>query len=217
MFFIFMLFNPFLLTLILFNPFFFVILFVLFIVPLLGKGLINYLKYIQYIVTEFFYDRADFYLLGKGDKYSFGEYSERYTRQKEEEARRESERRAREQQRMWEEMFRNFYEQQNQYRNTYGGQYQGNYGGQYQGQGGFYNPTNDFIEKYENSCKTLGLKPTTDKYEIKLAYRKMAKKYHPDINKAPDATAKFQKINEANEFLSEANIERYERLKQKVN
>lgn len=218
--FIFMLLNPFLWGLILFNPFFITALFILFIVPLLGKGLISYLKYIQYIVTEFFYDRADFYLLGKGNKYSFGEYGARYTREKEEQARRESERRAREQQKMWEEMFRNFYNQQQQHRNTYGGNYQGQYNrrGYQENQGrGFYNPTNDFIKKYEESCKILGLEPTTDKYEIKLAYRKMAKKYHPDINKAPDATEKFQKINDANEFLSEANIERYERLKKQVN
>ena len=74
-------------------------------------------------------------------------------------------------------------------------------------------PTNSFINKYEESLKVLGLPITTDKYEIKLAYRKMAKKYHPDVNKSPDATAMFQKVNDANEFLSDANIERYKSLK----
>ncbi len=59
----------------------------------------------------------------------------------------------------------------------------------------------------------MGLPYDTDKYQVKLAYRKKAKEYHPDINKSPDATAKFQKINEAYEFLSDDNIERYKQMK----
>ena len=51
-------------------------------------------------------------------------------------------------------------------------------------------------------------------YEIKLAYRKKAKKYHPDLNKSPDATEMFQRINEAYEFLSDENIERYKNISQ---
>lgn len=39
--------------------------------------------------------------------------------------------------------------------------------------------------------------------EIKAAHRKMAKKYHPDINKAPDAEEKFKEIQEAYEVLSD--------------
>lgn len=218
--FIFFIFNPFLFSIILLNPEILVILIVLFVVPLLGKGLVSYLKYLHYTVTEYFYDKADFYLLGKDNrKGSFNSYSQEYIRQKEEERRRESERRAREQQRIWEEMFRDFYNQSQNQNQRYGGYSYGNYGrgGPYSGssssQGGFYNPTNDFIKKYEESCRVLEIEPTTDKYEIKLAYRKMAKKYHPDINKSPDSTVKFQKINEANEFLSEANINRYQQLK----
>ncbi|MDU2131862.1 MAG: DnaJ domain-containing protein, partial [Finegoldia magna] len=39
---------------------------------------------------------------------------------------------------------------------------------------------------------------------------------HPDINKAADATAKFQEVNNAYDFLSnEQNIERYNRIKNK--
>lgn len=42
---------------------------------------------------------------------------------------------------------------------------------------------------------------TTD--EIKRAFRKLAKKYHPDVNKEPDAEEKFKEINEAYEILSD--------------
>ena len=74
----------------------------------------------------------------------------------------------------------------------------------------------DFVKTYEGYCDTLGVGYNADKYEIKLNYRKLAKKYHPDINKAADATAKFQEVNNAYDFLSnEQNIERYNRIKNK--
>lgn len=58
----------------------------------------------------------------------------------------------------------------------------------------------------------LGIDYDSDKYQIKLAYRKNAKEYNPDLNKASDATKKFQKINDAYEFLSDANVERYKNI-----
>ena len=58
----------------------------------------------------------------------------------------------------------------------------------------------------------LGLPMDADIYQVKLAYRKKAKEYHPDINRAENATETFQKINDAYEFLSEGNIERYKKL-----
>ena len=45
----------------------------------------------------------------------------------------------------------------------------------------------------------LGVSKSATDDEIKKAYRKKARQYHPDVNKAPDATKKFQEINEAYE------------------
>ena len=49
----------------------------------------------------------------------------------------------------------------------------------------------------------LGLSKGASEDDIKKAYRKLAKQYHPDVNKAPDAEAKFKEINEAYEVLSD--------------
>ena len=53
--------------------------------------------------------------------------------------------------------------------------------------------------------EVLGVSKDASKDEIKRAYRKMAKKYHPDVNKAPDAADKFKEVNEAYEILSDEN------------
>lgn len=50
----------------------------------------------------------------------------------------------------------------------------------------------------------LGISPTADDAAIKSAYRKLAKEYHPDTNKAPGAEAKFKEINEAHDILKDA-------------
>lgn len=49
--------------------------------------------------------------------------------------------------------------------------------------------------------EVLGLQKNASKDDIKAAYRKLAKQYHPDINKAPDAEAKFKEVQEAYEVL----------------
>ena len=56
-----------------------------------------------------------------------------------------------------------------------------------------------FIDYY----KVLGVERDAKESDIKKAYRRLAKKYHPDTNKNdPQAEERFQAINEANEVLS---------------
>lgn len=52
--------------------------------------------------------------------------------------------------------------------------------------------------------EVLGVSKTATDDEIKAAFRKMAKKYHPDINKDPDAPEKFKEAQEAYSVLSDA-------------
>ena len=59
----------------------------------------------------------------------------------------------------------------------------------------------------------LGVARDADKEEIKNAYRRLARKYHPDVNKEPGAEERFKEINRAYEVLSEPEIrERYNRF-----
>lgn len=51
--------------------------------------------------------------------------------------------------------------------------------------------------------EVLGVNNSSSKAEIKKAYRKLAKEYHPDRNKAADAEKKFKEIQEAYEVLSD--------------
>jgi len=53
--------------------------------------------------------------------------------------------------------------------------------------------------------EVLGLSKGASKDEIKKAYRKLSKQYHPDINKEEGADAKFKEISEAYEVLSDDN------------
>ena len=49
----------------------------------------------------------------------------------------------------------------------------------------------------------LGVSRNADDTEIKKAYRGLARKYHPDVNKDPGAEAKLKEINEAYSVLSD--------------
>lgn len=51
----------------------------------------------------------------------------------------------------------------------------------------------------------LGVDKSASDAEIKSAFRKLAKKYHPDLNKEPDAAEKFKEVQEAYEVLSDEN------------
>ncbi|WP_251574654.1 molecular chaperone DnaJ [Limosilactobacillus agrestimuris] len=55
----------------------------------------------------------------------------------------------------------------------------------------------------ESYYDILGVKKDASEKEINRAYRKLAAKYHPDINHEPGAEEKFKKINEAHEVLSD--------------
>ena len=57
--------------------------------------------------------------------------------------------------------------------------------------------------KYKDYYETLGVKRDASDAEIKSAYRKLARKYHPDVNKTKEAEEKFKDINEAYEVLGD--------------
>lgn len=56
---------------------------------------------------------------------------------------------------------------------------------------------------YRDYYKTLGVSKKASQDEIQKSYRKLARKYHPDINKDPETEGKFKEINEAYEVLKD--------------
>ncbi len=59
----------------------------------------------------------------------------------------------------------------------------------------------------------LGVPRGADKEEIKQSYRRLARLYHPDVNKEPGAEERFKEINRAYEVLSEPELrQRYDRF-----
>ncbi|MDM0112774.1 DnaJ C-terminal domain-containing protein [Variovorax sp. J22R133] len=55
----------------------------------------------------------------------------------------------------------------------------------------------DFKDYY----KTLGLERTASEEEVRKTYRKLARKYHPDVSKEPDAESRMRDLNEAYDVL----------------
>ena len=67
--------------------------------------------------------------------------------------------------------------------------------------------------KYKDYYDILGVKKESSQDEIKSAYRKLARKYHPDVSKEKGAVEKFKDINEAYEVLSDKEKrQRYDQL-----
>lgn len=57
--------------------------------------------------------------------------------------------------------------------------------------------------KYQDYYQILGVPRHADESEIKKAYRKLARKYHPDVSQAADSEEKFKQVNEAYEVLKD--------------
>lgn len=230
--------NPIVLYSVTRNKYIMTIIFLSLVVPILGVKGVSYLKYIQYMATEYFYDRADYYLHGKKRTFDkISDYGKKYKAHIEELERLRRQKEQEEREKEFEERFNSsfggtyytfgddinfedlfgeggFFDAFNRGGYYYNqGNYQGNYGGNQNSSGQNYTGIG-FKQSYEEAIRILGLTTDADKYEIKLKYRQLAKKYHPDLNKEEGAKEMFQKINNAYEFLSDENIERYKRIKE---
>lgn len=195
------------------SPIFWILIFVFFVVPFLGKKFISFLEYINYTFCEYLNDYGN-YLKGNTTSFrNFKEHKRSYYRKQEEERKRQREQRQREERENWERRFNSF----NEFFSSNGGYYQNyNQQGYYQNYNtynGYTDPYLDFKEKFEKCCNILEFSDyDVDIYKVKLQYRKLAKRYHPDLNRDKDTTEKFQQINDAYEFLTNENIQRYKEI-----
>ena len=181
------------------RPGFLTALLVLIFFPLLGAAFSTALSAYRKISTAYLFNLANYLKNPTQFPYRPYDHFRQAARRAEENAAWQEQERRRQQQRAWEERFRQWHQQQ---------------GWQQQQRTGAspLNPYADFKRKFERSCQILGVPTDADLNKIKLAYRRQAKRYHPDLNKDPQATRQFQAINEAYEFLNEDNIRRYQNL-----
>ncbi|MEP4525481.1 MAG: DnaJ domain-containing protein, partial [Alloalcanivorax venustensis] len=69
--------------------------------------------------------------------------------------------------------------------------------------------------EFKDYYKILGVQPEADEKEIKAAYRKLARKYHPDVNADAEAESKFKEVAEAYKVLKDAEKRaEYDQLRQ---
>lgn len=74
-------------------------------------------------------------------------------------------------------------------------------------------PQSEAVLMARDYYELLGVSRNADKEEIKRSFRRLARKYHPDVNKDPGAEDTFKEINRAYEVLSEPELrERYDRF-----
>src|ERR1700716_2803212 len=67
--------------------------------------------------------------------------------------------------------------------------------------------------EFKDYYKTLGVQRDVSAADIKKEHRRLARQFHPDVNKSADASKKFKEVNEANEVLSDPEKrKRYDQL-----
>ena len=57
--------------------------------------------------------------------------------------------------------------------------------------------------EYKDYYQVMGIERDATQDQVKRAYRKLARKYHPDVSKEPDAEAGFKEVGEAYEVLKD--------------
>lgn len=180
------------------------LIFVIMFIPLLGRTTVSFLRYVNYVTVEWLMDRAGYFISGgKRKKQKFGKFSEEYW---------QFEEKRRRWQRQQDDFNRKFREAFGGFEFEFGGFDQTNGYNYDQYQTYYADSAGDFKRKYEESCDILQVAHNADKYQIKLQYKKLAKKYHPDLNKQDGATEKFLEIQKAYEFLNDENIRKYKNL-----
>lgn len=69
--------------------------------------------------------------------------------------------------------------------------------------------------EFKDYYDILGIKPDADIKEVKSAYRRLARKYHPDVSKERNAERRFKDVSEAYEVLGDATKRaEYDQLRQ---